>query len=229
MGRLNSIRIHPKGRSTSRWKALGAVISILMCADLACSLYYYLLVSDFLGAQDLEGPYDSAVVFFRDSGMLQGVGAETYQAITTAANLYRAGVVKNIICVGGWRKQNNPHGSRNMKEILLIQGIPNTCVFSDSLSYDSITNWREARNIIKRIGWRRILLISSPIHEYRLFCIASKDTISLAAYSIRGERLMGGESIFSSWQSIQKELIAWCAMKTLSQGEYDRLIHLWRD
>ncbi|MFQ5685034.1 MAG: YdcF family protein [Candidatus Scalindua sp.] len=167
--------------------------------------------------------YDVGIVFYKDTGEKFGLNEEVLRRLNHSVKLYERGVISNIICVGGARPMQSRAGAREMRDVLISFGLPGDIIFYDSVSYDSITNWKEAYKITASKGWKSVLLISSPLHLYRLskIIISNKDLLlSVSTYSY--DEI--GKSKFFIWKSIHYEWIAWTAMTLMPKETYKRVI-----
>ncbi|GEM_PF-1045179 len=115
----------------------------------------------------IERRIDALVVFF--GGFHDGSpNDESMRRFRLALQLYRAGRGERLIFVGGFRPSHKYSGSEMLARRAADKGLPPSRIFFDVRSRDTVQNWREAERIITRKGLRRVVLISSIFHLFRI-------------------------------------------------------------
>ncbi len=143
-------------------------------------LNYYLYKQYSINNIILNKTFDAAVVFYGESDNSGNPDKESIRRLFLAVDLYRKGIINNIIFVGGWRPSKKFSGSELMSKKAAVLGVKSNNLFIDTHSRDSIQNWQEARKIITKNNFKHILLISSPFHLFRLkHLIGNKNNIKI--------------------------------------------------
>lgn len=159
------------------------IFTFVFAIDLGMVYFFYRHVQNFLDDQPKNIQADAGVIFFGDySEDKTDLGPDSKNRAITAIQLFKEGKIKKIICVGGYNFrswQGEPH---LMKQFLEQNNIPSSQVINDSLSYNTITNWQEALKIIKREKLTSVIAISSPLHVYRISCMAHLKNMGFASY-----------------------------------------------
>lgn len=207
-----------------------SIVLILLSLDYVACVYYCHEVTTFFKEQN-NSKTDSAVVFFGDFlPKLNGLGSETIQRLEHVSELYKNGATGNIICAGGngLRKKYGVYGSRMMRNYLIKTGVSDENIFYDTISYDSYSNWEEARKIIQRHNWGKVGLVSSALHLYRLSNIIRDDSLVLS-YSPYQNRCMNSlRDFFTMREWIHHEWVAVIALKIIPEPLYRFLVSFIR-
>ena len=89
--------------------------------------------------------------------------------VLRAARLYRAGKVDRVLAVGGsqpWLGNPVPEAEA-MRDLLVEWGVPAEHVLTETASWNTRENARNAAAIIRAQGWTRVLLVTSATHMRR--------------------------------------------------------------
>ncbi|MGI0115861.1 YdcF family protein [Zooshikella sp. RANM57] len=113
---------------------------------------------------------------FNDS--YTALGNQTLRRLNYALTLARKKTIKNFLCVGGSRPNNNIYGATLMKQYLISQGIDKNNILTETQSYDSQTNWQNASSMITQQGWQTVYLVSTPLHFQRFKTIIEQNPIN---------------------------------------------------
>ncbi len=171
---------------TKKFRLIFIIVFSLMIIDFIGTSYYYHHVQDFVEGQKQEFKVDAAVLFFGDHNEEENdIGPDSKNRADVALDLFRDEKVKNIISVGGYAKDFSEGKPNYMRLYLEGQGVPDSLLFSDSLSFNTITNWREARKIIQRENFTSIVAVSAPLHIYRISGLLDFDTVYFYSYQYR--------------------------------------------
>ena len=196
--------------------------SLVIIADIAGVVRYYYFIENFFTNKIDEQTSDAALVFFGDFDFDEmQFGNDSKQRLEHTIQLYRTKKVKNIICVGGYRKSENFIGSAHMRKYLINSGINPTHIFNDSTSFDTNSNLIEAEKIIVSKQFNEITLISSPLHVYRISQLTNMKGIHFNPYKYNNQTIGDYYNLFIS---IHHEWIAYLLPAILSKENYAKLI-----
>ncbi len=87
-----------------------------------------------------------------------------------AAKLYQEGKVKNLLLSGGtisWYEGDTSTPAQEMKEILILTGVPETALWLEDQSQNTEENALFSARILKEKGVSQVLLITSAMHMPR--------------------------------------------------------------
>ena len=117
-----------------------------------------------------------------------------------------------------------------MRDYLLQRGVPEHRVFADSTSFDSRSNWRNARRIASENGWLSVVLISTPLHLYRLLDEAdgTEGLTVTAAFPDTWLRLEAGTAA-RLWADAHVEALAWGAGAVLADDLHRDILRRLRN
>jgi len=137
---------------------------------LLCFLYldYYFNKQYSIKNIPLGETFDAAVVFYDSFDTSGNPDKESMRRLSLAVDLYHKGIIQRLIFVGGWRPSKKFTGSQLLAQEAIAHGVNPAHIFIDNRSRDTIHNWNEAKKIIAKNRFTRILLISSPFHLFRL-------------------------------------------------------------
>lgn len=137
---------------------------------LLCFLFldYYFNKQYSLNNIALSKTFDAAVVFYGSFDASGNPDKESMRRLSLAVDLYQKGLIKSLIFVGGWRPSKEFSGSQLLAQEAIALGVKPARIFIDTHSRDTIHNWNEAKKIINENKFKKILLISSPFHLFRL-------------------------------------------------------------
>jgi uncharacterized SAM-binding protein YcdF (DUF218 family) len=174
------------GKQWSNNKGIILIIGIfifVLSIDIGMVYLYYRHVQNFITSQQDIKKADAGVVFFGD--YLDDkitLGPDSKKRALTAVKLYEKGKINKIICVGGYEYSQWKGKHHSMSQFIIEQGVPKSCIIYDSLSYNTITNWREAQKIIEREKFNHVIAISSPLHVFRISLMVDMDNFNCASY-----------------------------------------------
>jgi len=195
---------------------------------LCCAEYCRHVLDDMAGKMDSSGgPFDAAVVLFGDvANDLATPGAETMRRIDHAETLFKDDIAENIICVGGngFKSRYGLYGANSMRDILVERGVAPERVFADTLSFDTDSNWREARRIIDRHGWKRIVIVSSLFHLHRIIADIPPSSLEIAVSPYSLKCIDGPVSFWTMREWIHHEWLVWSVKTLVPENAFRRLI-----
>jgi uncharacterized SAM-binding protein YcdF (DUF218 family) len=177
------------GSEIKAFLLLIAIFAFVFFIDVAAVYYYFHHVKKFIYEQPEKIQTDAGILFFGDY-LKNGndIGPNSKKRAQKTISLYQNEQFDKIICVGGyyfkyWK--DKPHYMRNY---LINNGIPAQDIIHDSLSFNTITNWREAKKIMKNSGFTSAIAISDPLHIFRISRMVEQENIYFASYSYSFER-----------------------------------------
>lgn len=114
-----------------------------------------------------------------DCAIVAGAGVEgdqpspVFQArLDHAVHLWQEGLVRTVILTGG----RSPHAQQSdaaiAREYLLAQGIPASAILTEQTSTRTRENVKNAGEIMREHHLNTALLVSDPLHMYRLMLMA---------------------------------------------------------
>ena len=214
-------------RNNKKLLFLAIIILIIVITGLdfvACKIYCRTVNAYFQQHEIKES--DVTVVFFGDYSKNLGLGTETLKRLKHTFDLFICGKTENIVCVGGSGlvKICGVSGAQLMHDYLVKNGVPEENVLFDTASYDSYTNWEEARRIISSHEWSSITLVSSSLHLYRLAKFVRDDTLDISFSPYSDECLESFKNFFYTRRWIHHEWIAITARKIFPDPYYRKLL-----
>ncbi|MBL1209730.1 YdcF family protein [Geminocystis sp. GBBB08] len=109
--------------------------------------------------------------------------AESGDRVIYGAKLYNMGKSPLIIVTGGripWRGgENLPSEADDMKELLLLFGIPKSAIIKEGNSFNTYDNAVYTRKILTPLNINNILLVTSAIHMPRSVKIFEKQNLTV--------------------------------------------------
>ncbi len=163
---LSKVRpAHGRARRRRLW-LLAAIplIPVVVVAGLGLEIYRYSFRSD-------AGDADAAIVL--GSALMDGQPSPVFrERINHAINLYRGGQVKAIIFTGGVGWGSQTVESVAASHYAVDRGVPPEDVYCEASSRITWENLIGARQIVQQNGWRRVLVVSDPLHMRRAMTMA---------------------------------------------------------
>jgi vancomycin permeability regulator SanA len=204
-------------------KKIFFIFIILLAVDISGVVIFYLnCISYNKDVKDLT-ECDAGVVFFHSFDKQNQLSDESKKRLDMAYQCFENHKITNIICVGGWNWKYPMYGSLKMKKYLVSKGIPENIIFNDTLSYSSLSNWREACKIIDKNGWNKILLISSPTHLPRLMHIVGGSGYQISAVTFHPDY-----SYIEIWEESNIEFAKWTAVSLFPEKFIDKFKNFLR-
>jgi len=90
----------------------------------------------------------------------------------SALKAWKAGVAPNIIVTGGQGEDEPDAEASVMREYFIQNGVPETDVFAEDVSVNTIENLSNAREIMRQKGWTTAALVTNDYHVERALWIA---------------------------------------------------------
>ena len=210
------------------------ILSVLISADIIASFLWFNSIINKEKSRFDKKAQVSVVFMGPFEKNYRHVGKDTLRRIHHAVNLYNKNLIGGILCVGGSRPNKNVFGSEMMKEALIAFGVPSEKIFTETKSYDSISNWRMATQIIKANHWKTVVVISSPLHVHRLRKIISDKPMKhlkvfFSPYSYQSYKdTTLNLSSFEIWRQIKHEWIAYLINYILPDSLYRSILRIFR-
>ena len=212
------------------WKKVGLGLAVLLLADLLASALFIRSAYSTLDQHASPGPFDLAVVFFAGHPDKTHLAGADLPRLQYAAELFHAGTIAHIVCVGGARSWSRSGGARMMRDVLLRSGIPATRVLYDSTSFDSFSNWHNAHQIIRAHRWRTVAFITDPLHLIRLLDIAAAAAeLDIAAAPPPHYARPDARTCLVLWQKTHHEWLAWTAAALLPAAIHQKILRYLRN
>jgi len=193
---------------------------IFLIVDVLASYLYYNYSIKYLDKYPCSKS-DAAIVFFAAFDKDKNLDTLQKARLNKAVELFKSGIVDNIICVGGNRSSQNLHGSLKSTEYLLSKGIPSDRVFYDLYSFDTKSNLNEAHKIASQRSFDKLIYVSDAIHLHRISKFTTYDNYCLRdidyKFSFFQIIIMSNQSFFS-----------FILEKILDEETYIKFIHLLR-
>jgi uncharacterized SAM-binding protein YcdF (DUF218 family) len=126
------------------------------------------------GQQDQTRPADAILI--PGSGVnYDGSPSENFLArIEHGRRLYEAGYAPLIAVTGGARREELREEARVAEEILLACGVPPEAILVEDRSQNTAENMAYVAPLLEERGVESILLVTSPLHEWRAGRIAAE-------------------------------------------------------
>lgn len=200
---------------------------ILIIADVLICILYYSEVKEFIdNPEPIENP-EAVIVFFGDYDERNHCLLETsIQRLDHAIKLYDSLNCKSIVCVGGNRPNRHFKGSKISCDYLIKKGIDPDVLFFDTLSFDTKTNWIEAKKIVEQNNFSKIICVSSPLHLYRISKISGENDVYYSTYTVYYSSIV---DYFNLFININKELFVWILYTLIPEKTYIKLLKCFRN
>ena len=202
-----------------------------MLALVACDFLLYMLYAHLVNSQfERQNPprADCAIVFFNDFTEDWHLNDETIRRCQHALTLLMKHEVSAIICSGGNRPRNGKSGATLMAQWLSGHGVPKEAIHREKDSCETIGNIRHSITISKALGYNSVLLVSSPLHLYRIdFLLPHSSTlygieISFAPYSLKD--ISPNLGVLELLKQIHYEWISFALYLLLPKNIYNHII-----
>jgi uncharacterized SAM-binding protein YcdF (DUF218 family) len=141
-----------EGMQVVKWGA------ILIAATIAVMVMLVVGVGFFLSPQDKLKSADVIVAIS---------GGETQQRTAEAVRLYRGGYAPKLLFSGAAQDKNGPSNAAAMRSLAVRMGADAQDVLIEENSTNTAENATESAPIIRQLGAKRIILVTSPYHQRR--------------------------------------------------------------
>jgi uncharacterized SAM-binding protein YcdF (DUF218 family) len=113
-----------------------------------------------------SGSYDAAVVLGARASL--GQPTPVFAArIDHAVDLYKRGIVRNILFTGGNEPSKPLTDSEAARDYAVRHGVPREATEVERKSRTTRENLIEAQRIVRDRGWGNVVVVSDPYHLYR--------------------------------------------------------------
>ncbi len=103
------------------------------------------------------------------------------ERINHAIELYSQGYVHNIIFTGGYGRNPQIADSEIARDYAIQRGVPASAIYVETNSTDTEENLIEAQKLMQSLGFTSALLVSDPLHMYRIQLLSAE--IGLEGFS----------------------------------------------
>ena len=124
--------------------------------------------------------------------------------LDAALAAYEAGRAPAIIVTGARGGDEPVTEAAASREYLLVRGVPESAIYVEDQSYDTIQNLENAKRIMADHGMTTALVATSDYHVTRALWIA--DEVGLDAYALPAE---SPKKIVTWWTNRIRETISW--------------------
>lgn len=208
-------------------RAVFMLVSALIL-DLAAVAAYLVWSEARVVGTTRPGPFDAGVLFFSGFDRNGKLDREGRTRVDHAATLYHDGTVPLLLCIGGHRNDPVRFGAQLLADRLLSLGVPDHALRVDHVSFDTLTNWREATRMLQAEDRQTPLLISGPLHLARIHYIAHEPfPIALSPARTVWRQLL--EQPLQTWATVHIEWAAWAAMLLLPGDTHRHWVERWRN
>jgi uncharacterized SAM-binding protein YcdF (DUF218 family) len=174
------------------------------------------------------GHWPAGILFFADFDGHGDLGPESRDRVGHAAELFQAGRVGRLLCVGGRRASSDRYGAERMGEALVALGVPRGAIRVDRDSFDTRTNWVSAARMLGEGGWRDPLLIASALHLHRAVRLAPPGLDPTTAPTRTAFEALAADPL-GTWVTVHREWVAWVADWLLPDDLHRHLVGRWRN
>lgn len=154
-------------RSVSRWRRP------LVLMMFACAASYAWLCMDILKVASQRDVGSSDVAIVLGAAVWGEQPSPVFkERIHHAVDLHRAGRVRALVLTGGKAEGNRDADSVVASRYVIAHGVPAAHVFCEQVSRVTYENLQGARHIIHAHDFRRVLIVSDPLHMRRSIVMA---------------------------------------------------------
>lgn len=134
---------------------------------------------------DERGPADAILILGRE--LVDDRPTAVFRArLDHGAHLYREGWAPLVIVSGGLTGTAQRSEAAAGREHLLAAGLPATAIHTEDSSRHTLENLRFVRETLRERGWRRVLLVSDPLHLARALAFARGLSLEVACSGAPG-------------------------------------------
>jgi len=202
------------------------IFTFVLAIDLGMVYFFYRHVENFLESQPEKIQADAGIIFFGDyTEDKTDLGPDSKNRARTAIRLFKEGKIKKIVCVGGYNYQRWSRKPHLMRQFLVKNKIPASFIINDTISYNTITNWREALKIIEREKLTSVIAISSPLHVYRISCMINLKNTKFASYDYS---LNGFKEYWQLFLDVHHEWVSHFLSFALKDDVRNKIVYSYR-
>lgn len=123
-----------------------------------------------------------------------------------ALHLYRFGIVHSFIVSGGQGENETISEARSMKRFLVLNGVPANIIFEERLSSDTWENLRNSDALMKRLGMKTAVIVTSDYHLPRALAVARQLNMQTSGYAARSAKVEQRFAIRELFARVQYEV-----------------------
>ena len=129
------------------------------------------LIPGFLGPDDLAGCAQPTLGGRCDRAdvIIAISGGDTSARTATAISLFEAGWANKLIFSGAAEDTSGPSNATTMKRQAETQGVPASAILTDDTSRNTEQNAANAAVLVRQLGAKRIILVTSVYHQRRAY------------------------------------------------------------
>lgn len=117
--------------------------------------------------------------------------------IDWGTKLYLEGWAPRLVLVGAALDKSGPSNAEAMRKIALRAGVPDTAIFLEEESTNTLENATLGKKILDSFGAKSIILVTSPYHQRRAYETFKK------VYEKEAINIINSPSGYSTWNSKQ--------------------------
>jgi vancomycin permeability regulator SanA len=201
---------------------------VLFACDLALYRWYDTTVIRWGKTTDPPSGECAAVLFsdFSEDGVLDD---EAIRRCRCALELFQYEKASVLLCSGGNLARKDKSGAKIMFQWLSRQGVPRKALRIESESCDTLSNIRNCLNIAGTLGYRSLLVVSSPLHLYRTSFLVGREirrkgmTIRYAPYPY--EKIPPRAAEFDLLKQTHYEWLSFGLYFLIPKSLYNRIIY----
>jgi uncharacterized SAM-binding protein YcdF (DUF218 family) len=149
-------------------RVVGLVLraAVVLAAILAAAFAMLVWQVDSLGRRDDARPADAIVVLGARVNPDGSPGSDLTSRSYHAVDLWHQGIAPNIVCTGGYEGDRLAAAAVCGRFIAEL-GVPRNLIWLADGSMNTEEDAYRAAEIVRRNGWRSVVLVSHPLHLYR--------------------------------------------------------------
>ncbi len=180
-----------ENKSHQKTKSRTILKRILLFCLLASILYFVAFTTaiHITGTQDNARPADVIIVLgagLRPDGR---PGPALTRRSLQAADLWREGIARNVICTGGQAESFPRSEADACREILRIQGLPQSAILLEDKSRSTEENALFSTQLMAEHGWTSAVLVSDSYHMLRAGWLFTQQDVEAYASPVPAERI----------------------------------------
>lgn len=141
---------------------------IITIIDFVISGWYVNLTESHFKTLNKFEKYDCAIVLSGDYSKEGQIGNETLRRCAHTLWLFGENWIGKIVLSGGFRPWRKETSAGQAKRWLIEHNVPPGTLYAESRSCDTISNLIHSLNLAKKLNCRKILIISSSLHLFRI-------------------------------------------------------------
>jgi len=152
-------------------RRLAIAAAVIIAVPVVLSLGFGAAVLSYAAMSD-DGPADAAIVL---GAAVPSTGPSPVyvERLNHAIDLYRSGAVKYLIMTGGKGLGERVAEAEAGRQKAIEDGVPPEAILTETASRDTEQNLANVRPIVDAHGFRRVLIVSDPLHMMRAMQAAS--------------------------------------------------------